>query len=111
MWPRCSAVIRRRSDAGWRICSSFLRMRPGVASEKKGGRKKASVAEPELVLQLKQLVDDHTAGSPLEPGHVWTSRSCESFCEELAERGLSVCANTVDGLLRSELGLSRRKME
>lgn len=86
-------------------------MRPRVASEKKGGRKKASVAEPDLVLQLQKLVDDHTAGSPVEPGHVWTSRSCESFCEELAECGFSVCANTVDGLLRNELGLSRRKMD
>jgi hypothetical protein len=86
-------------------------MRPRVASEKKGGRKKASVTDPELVVQLKRLVDDHTAGSPIEPGCVWTSRSCASFCEELAERGFSVCANTVDGLLRNELGLSRRKME
>jgi Rhodopirellula transposase DDE domain len=68
------------------------------------------MAEPELVPQLKKLVEDHTAGSPVEPGRVWTSRSCESFSEELAERGFSVCANTVDRLLRNELGLSRRKM-
>lgn len=86
-------------------------MRPRVASEKKGGRKKASVAEPELVPQLKKLVEDHTAGSPVQTGRVWTSRSCESFSEALAERGFSVCANTVDNLLRNELGLSRRKME
>lgn len=86
-------------------------MLPRPASEKKGGRKKASVADPELVPQLKKLVDDHTAGSPVEPGRVWTSRSCESFREALAEQGYSVCANTVDGLLRNELGLSRRKME
>lgn len=86
-------------------------MLPRVASEKKGGRKKASVTEPELVVHLKKLVDDHTAGSPVEPGRVWTSRSCASLGEELAERGFSVCANTVDRLLRNELGLSRRKME
>ncbi len=42
---------------------------------------------------------------------MWTSRSCESFSEELAELGFAVCANPVDRLLRSELGLSRRKME
>jgi Rhodopirellula transposase DDE domain len=69
------------------------------------------MAEPELVPQLKKLVEDHTAGSPVEPSRVWTSRSCESFSEELADRGFSVCANTVDRLLRNELGLSRRKME
>lgn len=82
-----------------------------TASEKKGGRKKASVAQPDLVPRLKELVEGHTAGSPVEPGRVWTSRSCESFREALAKQGYSVCANTVDGLLRGELGLSRRQME
>src|SRR5690606_36484354 len=71
---------------------------------------KASLADPGVIPELKQLVDDHTAGSAVEPGRVWTSRSCESFAEELTERGLSVCANTVNRLLRDELGLSRRKM-
>jgi hypothetical protein len=69
------------------------------------------VAEPELVPQLKKLVEDHTAGSSVQTGRVWTSRSCESLSDALAERGFPVCANTVDGLLRNELGLSRRKME
>jgi Rhodopirellula transposase DDE domain len=86
-------------------------MRPSVVSEKKGGRKKASMADPNLVPQLKMLVDHHTAGSPVEPDRIWTSRSCQSLCQELAEHGFSVCANTVNGLLRNELGLSRRKME
>jgi hypothetical protein len=69
------------------------------------------LAQPELVPQLKELVEQHTAGSAIDPGRVWTSRSAQSFAEELAERGYSVCANTVDRLLRDELGLSRRKME
>lgn len=80
-------------------------------SEKKGGRKPASSAEPELVPQLSRLVEHHTAGSAVEPGRIWTSRSCELFSEELAELGFSACANTVGRLLREELGLSRRKME
>ncbi len=86
-------------------------MPPWAASEKKGGRKKASVAQPALIPQLKKLVEDHTAGSPIEPGRVWTSRSCDSIRQALAEQGYSVCANTVNGMLRDELGLSRRKME
>jgi hypothetical protein len=69
------------------------------------------LAEPGLVPQLKKLVDDQMAGSPVEPGRVWTSHSCASLQKELAEHGFSVCANTVDDLLRNELGLSRRKME
>ena len=80
-------------------------------SEKKGGRKKASLADPELVPQLQHLVEAHTAGSAVEPGCVWTSRSCASLAAELDELGFSVCANTVDQLLRHDLGLSRRKME
>jgi Rhodopirellula transposase DDE domain len=86
-------------------------MRLRGVSEKKGGRKKASLSEPELVPQLKNLVAAHTAGSAVEPERVWTNRSCESLAEELADCGFSVCANTVNRLLRNELGLSRRKME
>lgn len=93
------------------MSSNFRRMRLKTVSEKKGGRKKASSAEPDLVPQLKQVVEAHTAGSAVKPGCVWTSRSCESLAAELAELGFSVCANTVDRLLRNELGLSRRKME
>lgn len=80
-------------------------------SEKKGGRKKASLAEPELVPTLKTLVEDQTAGSAVGPGRVWTSRSCESLAEELDEFGLTICANTVRRLLREELGLFLRKIE
>ena len=86
-------------------------MRPKDASEKKGGRIKASLSESQLVPQLKKLVEHHTAGSPVEPCRVWTSRSAQSFSDDLAEVGVSACANTVDRLLRNELGLSRRKME
>lgn len=80
-------------------------------SEKKGGRKQASLAEPELVPQLKALANEHTAGSAIEPGRVWTSRSAQAFADDLAKRGYSVSANTVNRLLREELHLSRRKME
>ena len=80
-------------------------------SEKKGGRKKASLSTPELVPELKNLVETHTAGSAVEPGRVWTNRSCEALSEELADLGFSVCANTVNRLLQDDLALSRRKME
>lgn len=110
IWPTCLVVTPTPFDVGWSMSISFPRTRPRIASEKKGGRKKASLAEPDVILELQQLVEDHTAGSAVEPGRVWTSRSCESFAETLTERGFSVCANTVNRLLRDELGLSRRKM-
>ena len=71
-------------------------MPPRVGCEKKGGRKKASVAEPELVPQLKKLVEDHTAGSSVQTGRVWTSRSCESLSDALAERGFPVTETVVE---------------
>lgn len=84
---------------------------PKIGSEKKGGRKQASLTEPRLVPELKEIATAHTAGSAVQPGRIWTSRSAQSFADDLLERGYSVCANTVNRLLRDELHLSRRKME
>lgn len=64
-----------------------------------------------MVAELQALAQEHTAGSAVEPDCVWTNRSAQSFAEDLMERGYSVCANTVNQLLREQLGLSRRKME
>jgi hypothetical protein len=86
-------------------------MRLLIVSEKKGGRKKASLVHPELVGKLEELAGDHTAGSAVEPGRIWISRSPSRFSEELAELGYPASRNTVKSLLRDELGLSRRKMD
>jgi hypothetical protein len=85
-------------------------MRLRVASEKKGGRKKASVADRQLVPLLREAVQDHTAGSPVEPGHLWTNRSPAELARELAAQGHAVDPKTVQGMLKEELGLSRRQM-
>lgn len=85
-------------------------MRPPSGSEKKGGRKQASFANPQLVDQLKEVVAGHTAGSSVEPGRLWTNRSPREIAEELGEQGISVSANTVDRLLREELRLSHRAL-
>ena len=37
-----------------------------AASEKKGGRKKASTDQPDLEENLRQIVRDHTAGDPMQ---------------------------------------------
>ena len=78
------------------------------ASGKKGGRKKASCQHPELVETLREVVEVHTAGSPVEPGQLWTNRSPSELSAELSTAGFSVCANTIARLLRDELALSRR---
>jgi len=53
-------------------------------------------------------VEVHTAGSPVEPGRLWTNRSSRALAEELSHAGFSICANTVDKILENELELSRR---
>jgi len=85
-------------------------MRPRVASEKKGGRRKASLADPTLVPLLAEAVQDHTAGSPVEPGQPWTNRSPAELARELAEQGHPVDGKTVQRMLNEDLGLSRRQM-
>lgn len=84
-------------------------MRPKDASAKKGGRKTASTAQTELLPALEAVVEDHTAGSPVEEGIRWTNRSPGQISEELQEQGFSVCPDTVRRLLREELELSVRQ--
>ena len=85
-------------------------MWPRVASEKKGGRRKASLADPALVPMLREAVQDHTAGSPVEPDQLWTNRSPAELARELAAQRHPVDRKTVRHLLKKELGLSRRAM-
>lgn len=60
---------------------------------------------------LKEVVEEHTAGSPVEPGKLWTNRSAASIAEELNQYGISLCANTVELLLRKELKLPHHQIE
>jgi len=82
-----------------------------IGSEKKGGRKKASLSDPELLPVLREAVEHQTAGSPVEPGQLWTNRSATDLSRELAEEGHGADPKTVRRMLREELGLSRRQME
>jgi hypothetical protein len=62
-----------------------------------------------VVDALRDRIDVHTAGSAVEPGCLWTNRSTRELSVELFEDGFSICANTIDRLLREELGLGRRQ--
>lgn len=68
------------------------------------------MANPQLIDDLKQVIEGHTAGSPVEPGQLWTNRSSQEIATELSDQGSPVCANTVGRLLREELGLSHRQL-
>jgi hypothetical protein len=81
-----------------------------AASGKKGGRKKASIACPELEENLRDVVRDHTAGDPMQEDVVWTYLSPPEIAEQLETRGTPVCADTVRDLL-DELGFVQRKAQ
>jgi DNA-binding transcriptional ArsR family regulator len=78
-------------------------------SEKKGGRKKASFEEPELVETLREIVEVHTAGSPVEPGQLWTNRSPSELADELSTAG-ERCVCELTGMIGSDMSTVSRHL-
>lgn len=83
---------------------------PPDAFEKKGGRIKASLNNLDLIPQLRLNLEVHTAGSPVEPGAIWTNRSAGALADELKQQGHSVDRKTVQRILRDELELGHRQI-
>ena len=79
-------------------------------SEKKGGRKKASIAAPDLEGNLRQVVADHTAGDPMREDVVWTYLSSTEIAQQLDRLGTPVGPDTVRSLL-DEFGFHKRQAE
>jgi DDE family transposase len=84
-------------------------MKPRAASEKKGGRKPASVAQPDLLPAMEALIERDTAGSPVDEGIRWTNRSAPDLAEELQDQGFQIGVDALRRILFEELGLSRRQ--
>jgi hypothetical protein len=84
-------------------------MRRQAVSEKKGGRKKAIDAQPELLAAVEQAIARDTAGSPVDENLRWTNRSAADIADELFRQGFDVSADTLRRILTLELGLSRRQ--
>jgi len=77
-------------DAG--IDPSARVRRPG------GGRKKAIDKEPDLLLELDDLVSPETRGDPMSPLR-WTLKSTRELAEALGAKGFAVSASLVGQLL------------
>jgi hypothetical protein len=80
-----------------------------AASEKKGGRKLAEVAQPELLAAVETVIEQDTAGSPVDETVYWTNRSPADIAQDVREQGFEVSADTMRRILIEELGLSRRQ--
>ena len=61
-----------------------------------------------MVEAIKDVVSDHTAGSPVDEKIQWTNRSPRQIGEEIAELGFTVSTDTVRAILTDDLGLRRR---
>lgn len=77
-------------------------------SEKKGGRKKASEAQPDLLPAVEVLIAKETAGSPVDENIRWTNRSVPQLAGQLQEQGFEIGVDTLRNILFEELGLSQR---
>lgn len=106
----CSVVSQIRLLLVGQTLKLCLKTRPKAGSEKKGGRRKASLSDPGLVPQLKENLEAHTAGSPVNPGEIWTNQSNRQLAEELASQGHSVDPKTVGLIIEKELELGRRQL-
>ena len=64
-----------------------------------GGRKKLSVSDPQLLAELKALVDPETRGDPMSL-LVWTTKSTRNLAATLTQSGHRVSDRTVAKMLR-----------
>ena len=84
-------------------------MRLQAGSEKKGGRKPASIAQPELLPAVEALIERDTAGSPVDQTIRWTNRSVPDLAEQLQGQGFQIGVDALRRVLFEDLGLSRRQ--
>ena len=71
-----------------------------------GGRKAVSENDPELVPELRRLVESATLGDPMRP-LIWVSKSMDKLAETLTAMGHPISADTVRKEL-VRLGFSRQ---
>ena len=65
-----------------------------------GGRKRLTESDPELVSELKALVDPQTRGDPMS-ALVWTTKSTRNLADALTAKGHRVSDRTVARMLRA----------
>jgi len=67
------------------------------------------VAQPELVPAVEALIEQDTAGSPVDENIRWTNRPVADLAEELQDQGFQIGVDALRRVLFDELGLSRRQ--
>jgi hypothetical protein len=79
-----------------------------VGPKKRGGRKPAVEALPDLLSAFHAVLEDHTAGDPMKQEVLWTHLTPKEICLDLAESDLYVSEEVIRQLLRDQ-GYRRRQ--
>lgn len=73
-----------------------------------GGRKRAILIMAGIKEAFLEVIESHTAGSPVKEDIKWTNLTRQQIADLLSEKGISVSVTVVDQLLR-EHNFRRRK--
>ncbi len=93
---RCNdrTIVRGMSELEKPLAKDEKRIRlPG------GGRKSILTTTPELEAAFQRVLENHTAGSPMDETIKWTNLRREEIAVRLQEEGFSVSVTIVDQLL------------
>ncbi|MDR2699930.1 MAG: ISAzo13 family transposase [Nitrososphaerota archaeon] len=72
----------------------------GKSRKPGGGRKTIQNNQPNILSALKELVDPHTKGDPIQP-MLWTNKSLRSLQKGLKEQGYNACYRVVGVMLKN----------
>lgn len=115
---RATGLARGTIDAGIREVNAVESgvakpMEPTRSRRPGAGRKKATVKDPTLLLDLKALVEATTRGDPQSP-LLWTARSLRNLVDALAKQGHETSPAMVARLLKGlgySLQANRKRLE
>ena len=85
-------------------------MKLADGSEKKGGRKKASIAMPELDDNFVEVMGEHIAGDPMSNDVIWTNLTQQEIADRLGQIGTPVSTEVVRELM-DNFDFSKRKAQ
>ena len=78
--------------------------------EKGGGRKKCLEIIPELETTFLEIIENYTAGSPMDGNIKWTNLTQEEIANHLKEKGIDISVTVVKQLLEKH-NFVRRKAQ
>ncbi len=106
MWPRCSDARSEPLNADWPSWTSCHTIRQrDECDELAAGEKKMVETQPELVENLKSVLEVRTAGNPDDAGVLWTDLSSRQLADTVTDMGTPVSPPVVrDWMKEQKLG-------